>query len=143
MAEGSDARTVPEVDPPMPTAVVVAGDDQTRVLFRGLLRLHHFRVVGETGGATEGDELVRHFQPTVLIADTTLSEGSLAALLPSTRDRSPATRIIVVQPTVRSISPDPAPRPDATLTRPFRVKDFVDAISTVAARPAASSRPEP
>jgi DNA-binding NarL/FixJ family response regulator len=123
--------------------VVVAGDDQTRVLFRGLLRLHHFQVVGETGGSTEGDELVRRFQPAVLVADVSLSEGSLASLVPAARARSPGTRIIIVQPTGRPSTFVDAQAPDAMLTRPFRVKDFVDAISAVQAAGSSPVRPGP
>ena len=48
------------VDSGVPTlsAVVVAGDEETRVLLRGLLRLHHFRVDGEAEGATQAIELI-------------------------------------------------------------------------------------
>ena len=67
----SDARSA--------TAIVVAGDEETRVLLRGLLRLHHFRVEGEAEGATHALELVRDRRPSLMVTDVTLAEGSATA----------------------------------------------------------------
>lgn len=120
--------------PAPPSAVVVAGDEETRVLLRGLLKLHRFRVVGEASGASQADELVRLHRPTVLVADATLVEGSLGRLFPAARDASPGTRIILIQPNARPPPLEPPAVPDATLVRPFRVRDFIDALSGTNAR---------
>ena len=125
----------------LPSAVVVAGDEETRVLLRGLLKLHHFRVVGEASGASQGDELVRLHQPTVLVADATIIEGSLARLFPAARYSSPRTRIVLIQPNARPPPLEPTAIPDATVVRPFRVRDFIEALSgTSSARELAETR---
>ena len=111
------------------TAVVVGGDQETRVLFRGLLRLHHYRVVGEAEGSTHAQELVRLHRPALLLVDTNLAEGSPSNLITSTRAEAPLTRIVLVSPPARG-APAPEPgHPDATLPRPFRIREFATAIA--------------
>lgn len=112
-----------------PTAVVAAGDEETRVLFRGLLRLHRVRVDGEARGAEIGCELVRKIRPSVVLVDTVLHDGSWVDLLSETRTHAPTSRFILVA----SVSaPTPAApdgmRPDATLQRPFRISAFAEAL---------------
>ncbi len=110
---------------------MVAGDEETRVLLRGLLRLHHFRVDGEAAGATEALELLREHRPALLVADISLAEGSSAALIAEARAAVPNLRVILVAPASR---PPPAPAdglpgPDVVLLRPFRIRQFVDALA--------------
>lgn len=121
-----------------PSAVVVAGDEETRVLLRGLLRLHHFRVEGEAEGATHALELLRDHQPFLMVVDMNLAEGSPTALVGSARSIVPNLRIILVAPASRppAPAPDPAHRADVVLLRPFRIRQFADALG-----PAAAPRP--
>lgn len=127
------------------TAVVVAGDEETRVLLRGLLRLHHVRVVGEAAGATQGAELLATYHPKVLVADASLVEGDCAALVETARQSEPTTWIVVITPDRRRPVPTlGATVPDAVLTRPFRIQEFADVLSTgasVAGSPAAGIAP--
>ena len=112
------------------SAVVVAGDEETRVLLRGLLRLHHFRVDGEAEGATQGLELVREHRPNLLVADVNLAEGSSTQLVAEARRAAPGMRVILVAPASRPPSP-PADRgqaPDVVLLRPFRIRQFAEAL---------------
>lgn len=118
--------------PAPPSAVVVAGDEETRVLLRGLLKLHRFRVVGEAAGATQGDELVRRHKPDVLVTDATLAEGSLSNLVLSARSDSPRTHIVLIQPASRPMALAAAVQPDATVARPFRIREFIEALRTKA-----------
>jgi DNA-binding NarL/FixJ family response regulator len=112
------------------TAIVVAGDEETRVLLRGLLRLHHFRVEGEAEGATHALELVRDRRPALMVADVNLAEGSSAALVADARALQPNLRVILVAPASRppSPAPNPAHRPDVVLLRPFRIRQFAEAL---------------
>jgi DNA-binding response OmpR family regulator len=113
-----------------PTAIVVAGDEETRVLLRGLLRLHHFRVDGEAEGATQAIELVRAHRPSLLVVDASLAEGSSTPLVGHARGLSPGVRIILVAPASRppDLPSDPMLRPDAVLLRPFRIRQFAEAL---------------
>jgi DNA-binding NarL/FixJ family response regulator len=112
------------------SAVVVAGDEETRVLLRGLLRLHHFRVDGEAEGATQGLELVREHRPTLLVADVNLAEGSSSHLVIESHKVAPEMRVILVAPASRPPSPTPGPDrgPDVVLLRPFRIRQFAEAL---------------
>ncbi len=121
------------------TAVVVAGDEETRVLLRGLLRLHHFRVDGEAEGATQALELLRDHHPALLVADVNLAEGSPTTLVADARQLLPQLRIVLVAPASRPPPPpnDPAQGPHVVLLRPFRIRQFAEALlpASPAARP--------
>lgn len=111
-------------------AIVVAGDEETRVLLRGLLRLHHFRVDGEAEGATHALELLRDHRPQLLVADVNLAEGSPSALIAGARAILPLLRVILVAPASRPPVPSPeaGQRPDVVLLRPFRIRQFAEAL---------------
>lgn len=123
------ASTAPRMDGP--SAIVVAGDEETRVLLRGLLRLHHYRVIGEAEGSTEGTELLRTHPPSVMVVDAALAEGSFPVLIREARLLRPEMRVVLVTPTpVRpgDGTPRGADGPDATVTRPFRLAEFLGAL---------------
>lgn len=119
-----------------PTAVVIAGDEVMRVLLRGLLRLHHFRVLGEATGEAPGLTLIRAHTPQLLMVDTSLTDGSAHSLLARAREIAPTMRaVLVAHP-----GPEPASAPsesevDAVLERPFRVKDFARAVGVSTTAP--------
>jgi len=116
--------------PPPASAVVVAGDEETRVLLRGLLRLHHFRVDGEAEGASQCLELIREHHPTLLVADVNLAEGSPTSLVNEARKLAPGLRVVLVAPASRPPAPpaDGSPGPDVVLLRPFRIRQFAEAL---------------
>jgi DNA-binding NtrC family response regulator len=113
------------------TAIVVAGDEETRVLLRGLLRLHHFRVDGEAEGSTHALELIRAHHPALLVVDANLAEGSTTPLVAQARSLVSGLRVILVAPASRppTLPADPHQRPDVVLLRPFRIRQFADALS--------------
>jgi DNA-binding NarL/FixJ family response regulator len=115
--------------------VVVASDEETRVLLRGLLRLHHFRIVGEAEGATHAFELVEGQRPSVLVVDSNLAEGSTSGLISATHSAVPATRVVLVSPANRPPPMEGAARPDVVLPRPFRIHQFAEAIAAVGPAP--------
>jgi len=111
------------------TAIVAARDEETRILLRGLLRLRHFRILGEAEGSTHGAELLKSQQPGVLVVDANLAEGSSATLIREARQASPHTRVILVGPPARGgPGPAPAAEPDVTLPRPFGIAQFEAAV---------------
>ncbi|MCI4346007.1 MAG: hypothetical protein L3K07_04570 [Thermoplasmata archaeon] len=121
-----------EAETPTPTAVVVAGDEEIRVLLRGLLRLHHFRVLGEAEGVADALELVRTTRPSLMVADMTLRPGTAAELFQEVRRLAPGLRSVLVCPENQGGSTTPAAdAPDALLKRPFRVRDFAQAIGAL------------
>ncbi len=113
---------------PTASAVVAAGDEETRVLLRGLLRLHHYRVEGEAEGATQCLELIREHRPSLLVADVNLAEGSSSALVAEARRASPELRVILVAPASRPPTPAANGGPDVVLLRPFRIRQFAEAL---------------
>jgi DNA-binding NtrC family response regulator len=120
-------------------AVVVAGDEETRVLLRGLLRLHHFRVDGEAEGAHQALELVERHKPGLLVVDVNLAEGSPLTLLKEARGLNPQLRTILVAPASRPPPAAESPlRPDVVLLRPFRIRQFAEAL-----RPPGTGGPSP
>jgi len=110
-------------------AIVVAADEETRVLLRGLLRLHHFRVDGEAEGASQAMELLQRHRPYLLVVDVNLAEGSPLSLLKDARGLLPKIRTILVAPASRPPALNGAsPPPDVVLLRPFRIRQFAEAL---------------
>ena len=100
------------------------------MLLRGLLRLHHFRVDGEAEGATQCLELLREHHPNLLVADVNLAEGSPGSLVAEARRAAPNIRVILVAPASRppALPPDRDRGPDVVLLRPFRIRQFAEAL---------------
>jgi DNA-binding NarL/FixJ family response regulator len=112
-----------------PTAIVVAGDEETRLLLRGLLRLHHVQVVGEAEGSTQGMSLLKAHQPSLLIADASLAEGSFASLVAGAREPGHPIRVILVTSDRRRTWPGMGVEgPDVILTRPFHMQEFAEVL---------------
>jgi len=121
-------------------AIVVAGDEETRVLLRGLLRLHHFRVDGEAEGVTVALELIGVHRPSLLVVDANLAEGTVGSLIEQARKAVPGMRVILVAPASRPPAPvaEPSQGPDALLLRPFRIRQFALALT-----PEGAANPSP
>lgn len=116
-------------DAPNPRALVVAAEDEMRILLRGLLQLHRVRVDAEAAGTTEALRLVREHRSGLIVADTHLTDGNAADLISGSRAIVPSVRFILIAPASR---PPPglgaACRPDVLLLRPFRIQQFAEAI---------------
>jgi response regulator of citrate/malate metabolism len=100
------------------------------VLLRGLLRLHRFRVVGEADNARQAAEIVEANRPQLLVADAILAQGNLKDLVVQSRRAVEGIRVIVVAPASRA-PPIPAGSdgPDVVLLRPFRIRQFAEALA--------------
>ncbi len=106
------------------------------MLLRGLLRLHHFRVDGEAEGASQAMELLQRHRPCLLVVDVNLAEGSSMTLLKDARALLPQVRTILVAPASRPppINGSSQP-PDVVLLRPFRIRQFAEALRPAAPGP--------
>jgi len=113
------------------SGVVVAGDEGTRALLRGLLRMNQIPAVGEAAGENEGFELVRRHRPTLLVIDASLTDGSWTGLVGQARALLPQLRVILIAPATNLSTPSSQAslRPDVTLRRPFLLRDFVEALN--------------
>jgi DNA-binding NarL/FixJ family response regulator len=119
-------------EPPLPptlSAVVVAGPEETRVLLRGLLRLHHYRIVGEADGTTQGSALIGQSSPSVLVLDANVNEGSSVELVQECKRRWPGVRVVLVQHGTPPQIPEGGGSPDIVLKRPFRIQEFAAALA--------------
>jgi len=117
-----------KVAPPS-AALVVAADEEMRILLRGLLQLHRVRVDAEADGMTEALRLVRDRRPGIVVADSHLSEGSVGGLVAGARQVCPGLRFILVVPASRPPPQlEPEAMPDVMLLKPFRIQQFADAI---------------
>lgn len=114
-----------------PGALVVAGEEETRVLLRGLLRLHRFRIVGEAESGPRALTLIQEQRPATLVIDTILSEGDAVELADAAKRQRPETRVVIVARGQRPAIPTGLREPDAVLLRPFRIHDFAEAIGSV------------
>jgi DNA-binding NarL/FixJ family response regulator len=115
--------------PPAPTAVVAAADEETRVLLRSLLRLHHVKVEGEAPAVAPALDLVRRVRPSVVVADADLGGDAWTDLLAGARAAAPSSRFVLVAPTERHLTPVPGTsQPDAWLVRPFQIRAFAEAL---------------
>jgi CheY-like chemotaxis protein len=113
-----------------PAALVVAADEEMRILLRGLLQLHRVRVEAEAEGMTEALRLVREHRPNLVVADSHLTDGTAAELVRGARTVVPELRFILVAPASRP--PPPFAKeaaPDALLLKPFRIQQFAEAIA--------------
>ena len=118
-----------------PTALVVAADEEMRILLRGLLQLHHVRVEAEADGTTEALRLLRERRPGLIVADSHLAEGNPTELVSRARTLVPQLRVVLIVPASRPGTLDKVCAPDALLLKPFRIQQFAEAI--------APSRPPP
>jgi len=134
----------PAVAPPLTApagaapAVILGGSEDTRLLLRGLLRLHRHRILLE-GPSTDGiDGLPSSTEPKVLVLDAgATADTAWAESLASVLQRRADLRALVILP-----ASDPALEARAraagaraVLVRPFAIREFVEAVDSVAILP--------
>lgn len=114
----------------------MAADEEMRILLRGLLQLQRVRVDSEAEGTTEALRLLREHRPTLIVADSHLSDGTAPELVHGVRAQDPTARFVLIVPASR---PPPAfppgSSPDVLLQKPFRIQQFADAIAPPGAPP--------
>jgi len=134
--KSSGGPTGPVSPPSTVPAVLMGGSDDTRLLLRGLLRLHHHRVVLETPAREGIDRLPPSSEVKVLIVDTgSEKDTAWAEELRAVLQSRPDLRAIVIlsSPDAGLETRARSAGARAILVRPFAIRDFVEAVDTVAA----------
>lgn len=112
------------------SAVIWGRSEETRLLLRGLLRLHHHPVAQEVERVEDLERLPPAPGPRILLCDVDPGTGPWTAPLAAALERHPDLRAVVILPAgARSAEPE-ARRAGAraVLLRPFAVRDFDAAL---------------
>lgn len=124
----------------MANVTIAGGSDETRLLLRGLVRLHHHRVIAEGPGPETCLESSPDGEASVLILEADLENDAWRQHIAEFRSKDPARRVVLLTGD-RSVAFEGRARGlgiDRLLLRPFAVHDLVDAIEP--APPAASGQ---
>lgn len=114
----------------MANVVIAGGSDETRLLLRGLVRLHHHRVVAEGYGPETLAQLPAELVAPVFLIDADLENPKWLEEIAGLAKRHPQRRVVLLtsdgtpafEAKMRSLGID------RLLRRPFAVHDLVDAI---------------
>ena len=112
-------------------AVIWGRNEETRLLLRGLLRLHRHPVVHEAACADDLERLPPTSGPCLLLFDVPSgSDGRWASELASVLERHPELRAVVILPSGTPSTEVEARRVGAraVLPRPFAVQEFAQAL---------------
>ena len=112
-------------------AVIWGENEETRLLLRGLLRLHRHPVVHEAASVDDLERLPPTSGPCLLLCDVPSGEdGRRATELASVLERHPELRAIVILPSGTPASEVEARRigARAVLPRPFAIQEFAQAL---------------
>ena len=117
-------------------AVLWGANEETRLLLRGLLRLHRHPIVYEARSADDFVGLPSGDGCRILLVDVDGSTGDWASDLARTLERHPDLRSVVILPP----RPDPASEAaayrvgaKAVLVRPFSIQDLMRALERAVA----------
>ena len=125
------ARPAPPDGTATDTPAVIWGDnEETRLLLRGLLRLHRRAVVREVTSVDELERLPSTSGPCLLLYDAPSGQGPWATELASVLERHPELRAIVILPPGTPAGEVEAHRVGvrAVLPRPFAIQEFARAL---------------
>ncbi len=116
-------------------AVLWGSNEDTRLLLRGLLRLHQCPNVYEVANLDDLEALPPLFAPTVLIVDAENPEGPWDRDLAAALAARPELRGLVVLPRDSAPLESRARAAGAAevIRRPFAIQDFAQAVATTAA----------
>jgi DNA-binding NarL/FixJ family response regulator len=119
------------------TAVLWSQNPDTRLLFRGLLRLYQCPTFHEAETRGDVDALQNLSSPTVLIVDAEAQSAGWEHELPALLQGHPELRTLVVLGPQATVTPHQATAAGAVsvLHRPFSIHDFVRAVASAAESP--------
>ncbi|MCI4362798.1 MAG: PRCC domain-containing protein [Thermoplasmata archaeon] len=130
----------------MTRVFLAGGNTESRALLRGLLRMHHHEVTGESDSLETVAEKSASSPPNVILVDG--SARGWADIATRAGARWPAAKVVLVAPPAESgkESPEQPTGSAQVLPRPFRVEEFLRAVGAPADRSGAyasgSSRPK-
>lgn len=136
----TERPAVPSAPPPFSSpAIVLGGSDDTRLLLRGLLRLHRHRVLLEapTREGLAHVPVSPELKILVLDVGTDPGEGWSEALGEALRSRSDLRALVILpsaDPALETRARQAGAR--ATLVRPFAIRDFIEAVDSLGSAPA-------
>ncbi|HYB79216.1 MAG TPA: hypothetical protein VEG66_05600 [Thermoplasmata archaeon] len=135
--------------PPTPTpvppsgapAIVLGGSEDTRLLLRGLLRLHRHRVLLEAPTREAVDRLPPSAEVKILVLDAGTDKADVWAneLSSLLRVRSDLRALVILpssDPGLETRARQAGAR--AVLVRPFAIRDFVEAVDSIGAPPSST-----
>jgi len=113
---------------------VLGGSEDSRLLLRGLLRLHRHRVLLE-GPTHEGiDRVPPSPEAKVLVLDAGTGKGNdwLAELAAALRGRSDLSAVVILPSADAALEARARQAgAKAVLVRPFAIRDFIQAVDSV------------
>src|SRR5215472_6589719 len=121
----------------MTNVIIVGGSDETRLLLRGLLRLHRQRVLGEGTTSTYLSTLAEQPEPSVLLLDVDLEQSEWLSAVRQAVARCKNLRAVLLTPS-RSPRVEELARQagiSALVRRPFAVHELIDAVAPGGASP--------
>jgi len=118
---------------PNVAAVIVGGNDETRLLLRGLLRLHRYRVLGEAKTAEALEPVDEPMSRRVLVLVSDAEGEDWSSELATARERQTGLLPLLLVP---ETDPEIVARARAAgvlgvLSRPFAVRELVSAVEAV------------
>jgi len=133
-AAGGPASPPAATPPNTAPAVLLGGSEDTRLLLRGLLRLHRHRVLLEAPTREGIDRLPPSPETKILIMDAGSSSGDqwadeLSSTLHSRTDLRALVILSRADPALETRARQAGAQ--AVLVRPFGIHDFVEAVDSV------------
>ncbi|MCI4331577.1 MAG: hypothetical protein L3K19_07000 [Thermoplasmata archaeon] len=115
----------------MTNVMVVGGSEETRMLLRGLLRLHRHRVLLESPSLTTLSKIPEEGCNGVLILDCDIAEDAWAWAIESSLRANPGMRAILLTASRGGRIEEEAKRIgiQTLLRRPFAVHELVEAVA--------------
>jgi CheY-like chemotaxis protein len=109
---------------------IYSPNDEIRLLLRGLLRLHRYRIVGEGNSPSSLQTIPRDASP-VVVLDADLDEVGWVESVQALHRERPELRVVLLTATrsPRVGSQAKATGIDAVVRRPFPVRELLEAVT--------------
>ena len=125
---------LPSTAPPGAPAIVIGGSEDSRLLLRGLLRLHRHRVLLEAPTREGLERVPTSAETKILVLDTGTAKGEAWSdeLVAALRGRSDLHALVIL-PAADAALESRARQAGAKtiLVRPFAIRDFIEAVDSV------------
>ena len=115
----------------MTNVIIVGGNDETRLLLRGLLRLHRQRVLGEGTTPSYLARLPGSPAPEVLLLDVDLEDAEWLGAVRAVVQAHPGMRAILLTPSRSGRVEELARQAGVAnlVRRPFAVHELIEAVA--------------
>ncbi|MGI0131537.1 MAG: hypothetical protein ACREDK_00335 [Thermoplasmata archaeon] len=115
----------------MTNVIIVGGSEETRLLLRGLLRLHRQRVLGEGANEAYLERMPDSPPPDVLVLDVNLEEPAWRDAVRIALRHHPGLRAVLLTPSRGARVEELAREAGiaALVRRPFAVHELIEAVA--------------